>query len=144
VHTVKSKRLPESAVYVLEKMAHGYRRMGRAGGAGFYDYGSEPPQLWSGLKTFERGSRKIPPDDVRDRLVYAATVRALAHDAAEEPLFWKVFGPGVPGDAASALGSAAVADRARFLERSRELAGRYGSRFEPSQAVLDRLASGAR
>src|SRR5690606_17237537 len=33
----KAGRIPESAVYVLEKMAHGYRRMGRAYGGGFYD-----------------------------------------------------------------------------------------------------------
>ncbi|NCW81923.1 MAG: hypothetical protein EBV68_08630 [Betaproteobacteria bacterium] len=36
-HKVKSKRMAESAVYVLEKMAHGFKRLGRAAGAGFYE-----------------------------------------------------------------------------------------------------------
>ena len=29
--------MPESAVYVMEKMAHGFRRLGRDAGAGFYE-----------------------------------------------------------------------------------------------------------
>ena len=42
--------MPESAVYVLEKMSHGYKRLGRAWGAGFYDYPADGPKaLWSGL-----------------------------------------------------------------------------------------------
>ena len=66
---VVSVRFPEPAVYVIEKMAHGFRRTGRASGGGFYDYtaGAEP-QLWSGLKVFERGAREIDDAALAQRL----------------------------------------------------------------------------
>ena len=66
---VVSVRFPEAAVYVIEKMAHGFRRTGRASGGGFYDYttGGEP-QIWSGLKVFERGAREIDDATLAERL----------------------------------------------------------------------------
>jgi len=66
---VVSVRFTEAAVYVIEKMAHGFRRTGRASGGGFYDYapGAEP-QLWSGLKVFERGARDIEDAVLAQRL----------------------------------------------------------------------------
>jgi len=133
----------ESAVYVVEKMAHGYRRMGRAAGAGFYDYTSDPPALWSGLKTFERRSRKVPPEDVLDRLRYAATLRALTLDAAPAAAFAQTFGAQLPGNATAALRSPLAADATAFLARCRELADRYGPRFAPSADLLARLGAGA-
>jgi len=66
---VVSIRFPEPAVYVIEKMAHGFRRTGRASGGGFYDYtASTEPQLWSGLKIFERGAREIDDAALAQRL----------------------------------------------------------------------------
>jgi 3-hydroxyacyl-CoA dehydrogenase len=66
---VVSVRFPEAAVYVIEKMAHGFRRGGRAAGGGLYDYpaGAEP-QLWSGLKVFERGAREVDDGSLAERL----------------------------------------------------------------------------
>jgi hypothetical protein len=142
---VKSKVMTESAVYVVEKMAHGFKRSGRQGGAGFYDYGAEPPQLWSGLKTFERSRGKIPAEDVRDRLVHAAALGALS-DARAAPLeaLASAFGADARWDAAAALGAAAPDAAARFAARSRELAGRYGPRFEPTAEQLARLGPAGR
>jgi 3-hydroxyacyl-CoA dehydrogenase len=66
---VVSVRFPEAAVYVIEKMAHGFRRTGRASGGGFYDYTAEAdPKLWSGLKVFERGAREIDDAALAQRL----------------------------------------------------------------------------
>ena len=66
---VVSVRFPEAAVYVIEKMAHGFRRTGRASGGGFYDYGAgTEPLLWSGLKVFERGAREIDEASLAERL----------------------------------------------------------------------------
>jgi len=66
---VVSVRFPEPAVYVIEKMAHGFRRTGRASGGGFYDYAaSAEPQLWSGLKVFERGAREVDDASLAERL----------------------------------------------------------------------------
>jgi len=66
---VVSARFPEPAVYVIEKMAHGFRRAGRSAGGGFYEYsaGAEP-RLWSGLKVFERGAREVDDAAIAERL----------------------------------------------------------------------------
>ena len=133
-------RLTESAVYVLEKMAHGYSRLGRAAGAGFYDYNETPPQLWSGLKTFERRNRGIPGADITDRLTHAAMLAALTIDhSADSELMAASFGPGIATSSAQVLEMLPEADRHRFIDRCRELASRYGPRFEPSPAALTRL-----
>jgi len=135
-----SSRLTESAVYVMEKMAHGYSRLGRAAGAGFYDYNETPPQLWSGLKTFERRNRGIPEADIADRLTHAAMLVALTiDDSADSELMAASFGPNIASSSAQVLEMLPEADRDRFIDRCRELATRYGPRFEPSPAALTRL-----
>jgi hypothetical protein len=135
-HAVKSRRMPESAVYVLEKMAHGYRRLGRAGGGGFYDYASEPPQLWSGLKTFERRGRHLASADIRDRLLHAGLIAAIGASAGtaagQVPA---IFGGQVPGDAAQARALLQSRGQAACVARMRELASRFGPRFEPPASI---------
>ncbi|MGB7183454.1 MAG: 3-hydroxyacyl-CoA dehydrogenase NAD-binding domain-containing protein, partial [Burkholderiaceae bacterium] len=85
-HGVKSELMPESAVYVMEKMAHGFNRLGREAGAGFYDYDYEddPPELWEGLSAFARGSHKADPGDCADRLLMAPTIQML-HGISKNP-----------------------------------------------------------
>jgi len=135
-----SSPLTESAIYVLEKMAHGYSRLGKTAGAGFYDYNDTPPQLWSGLKTFERRNRGIPAQDITDRLTHAAMLAALTvDDSTDGELIAANFGPTIAASAVQALDLLPAADRHRFIDRCRELAARYGARFEPSTAALTRL-----
>ena len=70
--------MPESAIYVLEKMSHGFRRFGKPAGAGFYDYPAQgEATLWSGLRVFERGGDPISPATVADRLKLAIVREAL-------------------------------------------------------------------
>jgi len=121
-------------------MAHGYSRLGRAAGAGFYDYNETPPQLWSGLKTFERRNRGIPEADITDRLTHAAMLAALTiDDSADSELMAASFGPKIASSSAQVLEMLPEADRHRFIDRCRELSTRYGPRFEPSPAALTRL-----
>ena len=143
-HKVKSKRMPESAVYVMEKMAHGFRRMGRESGAGFYDYDDDGTKsLWSGLKAFERRSAKVPPEDVKDRLLFIQaleTFRCLDEgivSSLDDANTGSLEGWGFP---ASTGGSARFIDQRgvkAFVERSRELAGHYGERFAPPDRLVD-------
>jgi 3-hydroxyacyl-CoA dehydrogenase/enoyl-CoA hydratase/3-hydroxybutyryl-CoA epimerase len=127
-------------VYVLEKMAHGYSRLGRTAGAGFYDYNETPPQLWSGLKTFERRNRGIPGTDITDRLTHAAMLAALTiDDSADSELMAANFGPNIASNSAQVLEMLPEANRHRFIDRCRELASRYGPRFDPSAAALAKL-----
>ena len=146
-HTVKSKRMPEPAVYVMEKMAHGFRRMGRDAGAGFYEYEDDgSASLWSGLKAFERRTTKLPAEDIRDRLLFMPALEAI------RCLDEEVVGSLADADAAlvslgvfpaAAGGPSAFVDRMgmrTFVERARALADRYGDRFQPPARLID-LAS---
>ena len=141
-HGVKSKRMPETAVYVVEKMAHGFRRTGRAAGGGFYDYSSDAPQLWSGLKTFERRGRALPRQDVLERLRHIAVLASLGQAVAPASTsLGPVFGALLPTDAEAARTFVSTMGQAAFVARSTELAARFGDRFAPSAAVLARIGA---
>ncbi|MCX7230853.1 MAG: 3-hydroxyacyl-CoA dehydrogenase family protein [Burkholderiales bacterium] len=131
-----SRPLEKSAVYVVEKMAHGYKRAGRAAGGGFYDYTSQPPELWSGLKTFERRSRQLDAADIRDRLLYAACLGALdvATDTPADAVA-QTFGEAVAMNASQARAQMQRIGADAFLARARDLATRFGARFEPPASL---------
>jgi 3-hydroxyacyl-CoA dehydrogenase / enoyl-CoA hydratase / 3-hydroxybutyryl-CoA epimerase len=147
-HSIKSERMPESAVYVLEKMSHGYKRMGRAHGAGFYDYSGQGKSLWSGLKTFERGGKVIAMTDAKDRMLYAQaleTVRCMDEGVLEstrDANIGSIFGWGFPaytGGTAQFVNHIGVA---QFVQRADELAALYGTRFTPTQSLRDLAKQG--
>lgn len=144
--TPRSRRIPESAVYVLEKMAHGLRRMGRAYGGGFYEYPAEGEKfLWPGLSAFERARRNVPLDDVRDRLLYVQsleTLRCLDEGILQSPRdgnLGSILGWGFPAWTGGTVQFVHHVGAARFADRARELSQRYGERFAPP-ALLERLA----
>jgi 3-hydroxyacyl-CoA dehydrogenase/enoyl-CoA hydratase/3-hydroxybutyryl-CoA epimerase len=139
--------MPEAAVYVMEKMAHGFRRMGRDAGAGFYEYEDDgTASLWPGLKAFERRGTKLPAEAIRDRLLFVQVLEAVRcvdegvigsladADAALVHLGLFPAEPGGPGRFINRMGVHA------FVERSRALAASHGDRFEPPASLVD-LAS---
>ncbi|NBS66183.1 MAG: hypothetical protein EBT33_17900 [Betaproteobacteria bacterium] len=138
--------MPESAVYVLEKMAHGYKRLGRAWGAGFYDYpGDGPKTLWSGLSVFARGAKRQPShDDIRERLLYIQaleTIRCLDEGVLEsvrDANIGSIFGWGFPAWAGGSLQFVNHVGLARFTARAQELAALYGDRFQPPESLIAR------
>jgi len=136
--------MPETAVYVLEKMAHGYRRMGRAYGGGFYDYPADAEKsLWPGLQAFERARNRLAIDDVRDRLLYVQsleTIRCLEEgivESARDANIGSIFGWGFPAWTGGTLRFVDHVGARRFTERARELAQSCGKRFAPP-ALLER------
>ena len=141
--------MAESAVYVLEKMAHGYKRMGRAHGGGFYEYPQgEPKHLWPGLKTFERGGKSIALEDVKDRLLYVQaleTVRCMQEGVVEssrDANIGSIFGWGFPPYTGGTVQFVNHVGVTRFVERARELAAKYGDRFEPPALLLQHAEQG--
>jgi 3-hydroxyacyl-CoA dehydrogenase / enoyl-CoA hydratase / 3-hydroxybutyryl-CoA epimerase len=148
-HAAKSKRMPEQAVYVLEKMAHGFRRMGRAYGAGFYDYPEgEPKQLWDGLAVFSRGAKDVPMQDIKDRILYIQaieTIRCLEEGvllSTRDANIGAIFGWGFPaytGGTAQFVNHIGVA---KFTERAKELAAKYGERFSPPHLLQTHAQTG--
>ena len=145
-HSLKSKRMAESAVYVLEKMAHGFKRLGRAHGAGFYEYPEgEPKRLWEGLSVFMRGAKPISDEDIRDRLSMIQSIetlrclqeQVLEHD--HDANIGSIMGWGFPAYTGGTLQFVHHWGPKAFLARSLELQSRYGERFNPP-ALLHQLA----
>ena len=135
--------MPESAVYVLEKMAHGFKRMGKTHGGGFYDYPQDAEKsLWPGLKVFERGARTVPFEDVKDRMLYAQaleTVRCLQEGVLEstrDANIGSIFGWGFPAWTGGTIQFVNHVGVRNFVARAQELAQRYGERFTPPALLL--------
>ena len=146
---VKSRRVPASAVYVLEKMSHGFRRLGRAHGAGFYDYPAGGKKaLWEGLDAFRRGSLNVPADDIRDRLLYAQSIETLRCldegiiESHRDANIGAIFGWGFPAWTGGTVQFVNHVGTVRFVARANELAERYGERFAPPEWVVQRAAEG--
>ncbi len=141
-HKVRSRRVPESAVYVLEKMAHGFKRMGRAHGGGFYDYPEHGEKtLWPGLKVFERGGRSIPFEDIKERMLYVQaieTIRCLQEGVLEstrDANIGSIFGWGFPAWTGGTIQFVNHVGTRAFAARAQELAQRYGERFAPPELL---------
>jgi|GEM_PF-3250284 len=123
----------DAAIYVIEKMSHGFNRLGKAHGKGFFNYDTDPPTLWSGLKVFEKRSFNIPEQDITDRLTFAAVIGALQTTEEEaasiDPEIKALIPPGLPLSRQEALSWIDNYGEARFATRMAELAAAYGKRF---------------
>ncbi|MFN5882887.1 MAG: hypothetical protein ACK44L_14385 [Burkholderiales bacterium] len=128
-----TKVFPQSAIYVIEKMSHGFNRLGKAHGKGFFNYDTDPPTLWSGLKVFEKRSFNIPEQDITDRLTFAAVIGALQTTEEEaasiDPEIKALIPPGFPLSRQEALSWIDNYGESRFATRMAELAAAYGKRF---------------
>lgn len=129
--------MPDSAIYVLEKMAHGFERFGATSGYGFYDHDEDGSrELWEGLSVFARGARAIPQDDVRDRLLYiqfvtAARVRAELKIGRSDADAASIAGWGFPAVSNGVLSHLEAIGVQSVVARAARLAEQYGERFTP-------------
>ncbi len=139
------------AIYVLEKMAHGFNRMGKQGGRGFYEYDEDDdqaPGLWSGLKVFERRRVSVSSEDLRDRLLYVQaleSLRCLEEAVVASPAdanLGSVLGWGFPDDTGGTIALVERIGSIAFIARARELAGRYGNRFDAPRLLARHAESG--
>ncbi|MFK7962657.1 MAG: 3-hydroxyacyl-CoA dehydrogenase family protein [Burkholderiaceae bacterium] len=135
-HDQAADVMPESAIYVLEKMAHGFDRMGATSGYGFYEHEEDGSvELWDGLDVFTRGAKAVPQADIADRLLFSVAIEVqrciqegllASSDADKASVAAGVFPANHGGVSAwrENLGKAA------FSARAGELSDRYGKRFE--------------
>ncbi|MEZ5740258.1 MAG: hypothetical protein R3E68_12910 [Burkholderiaceae bacterium] len=127
--------MPASAVYVMEKMAHGLHREGRPTG-GFYDWPAQGgPQLWSGLSVFARGRPKATPAQAAERLLLISPIQALRvlarHPDARSSTWDAARPPGLsfPGWAGGPLGWIEWIGREAFARRCEAIADTFGERY---------------
>ncbi len=136
---------PHPAEAVVEKMI-ALGRPSRLSGAGFYEYvdGSRT-QLWSGLREeFKSGSSKIPLQDMIDRMLFAEALETQkcfdegVIETTADANIGSIMGIGFPpwtGGAAQFI-TGYPGGKAGFVARAKELAAKYGDRFNPPASLL--------
>jgi 3-hydroxyacyl-CoA dehydrogenase/enoyl-CoA hydratase/3-hydroxybutyryl-CoA epimerase len=128
-------------------------RTGKAGGAGFYEYPADGPKhLWPGLYEHFGGNPDVPFEDLGERMAFVMaleTIRCLEEGvlrSVPDANIGSILGIGFPplhGGAVQYV-NAYAGGPAGFADRARDLAGRYGARFEPPRLLLDKIAAGER
>ncbi|QYX76026.1 3-hydroxyacyl-CoA dehydrogenase NAD-binding domain-containing protein [Streptomyces akebiae] len=140
---------------VIDRMVDEFGRPGRSGGAGFYDYGPDGrrAKLWPGLREhFTKPGYRIPFRDMQERMLFAEaldTVRLLEEGvltSVADANIGSIFGIGFPGWTGGVLQyiNGYEGGLPGFVARARELAGRYGERFEPPALLTEKAEKGER
>ena len=141
---------PHPAMSVVEKMVKEFGREGKKVSKGFYDYPENGEKhIWSDLTELYPTTDEQPSQqDLVDRLLYVQAnetakcyeenvVRTVA-DANIGSIFGWGFAPN-QGGTLQFINSVGVD---KFVARSRELAQKYGARFEPAQILVAMAAKG--
>ena len=137
----------------IDRMVDEFGRKGKATGAGFYEYPAEGKKyLWPELRThFTKPDVDIPLVDAQERYLFAMALETVkcfdegVLDSAAAANIGSIFGIGFPplygGTVQYMHGYAGGLPG--FVARSRELAEKYGERFEPPALLVEKAESGA-
>ncbi|SFS39433.1 3-hydroxyacyl-CoA dehydrogenase NAD-binding domain-containing protein [Saccharopolyspora flava] len=146
---------PHPAEQIIDRMVDEFGRTGKSGGAGFYDYADgKRAGLWPGLVE-HFGSADADPSqvdlvDLRERMLFAEaleTVKCLDEGvltSVPDANIGSIMGIGFPpwtGGVVQYM-NGYPGGLAGFVARSRELAERYGDRFQPPESLVKRAANG--
>jgi len=144
---------PHPAFAVVDRLLQ-EGRGGKLAGAGFYDYeDGKRAGLWKGLKdafpeTDDPAS--ISLKDLEERMLFIEsieTVRCLEEGVIEtvaDANIGSIFGIGYPGWTGGVLQyiNGYAGGVAGFVARARELAERYGERFQPPESLVEKAERG--
>ena len=133
---------------VVDKMLE-IGRPSRLKGAGFYEYADgKRVGLWSGLKeTFNSGTSEIPLQDMIDRMLFAEALETQkcfdegVLKTTADANIGSIMGIGYPawtgGSAQFIVGYSGPLGTGKeaFVARAKELAARYGDRFNPPASL---------
>ncbi len=134
---------------LVERMVKEFKRPGRAGGGGFYDYPSDKggkKRLWPQLKVlFEKPGQGWDLQEVQDRLLYrqaVETARCLQENVlttVHDANIGSIFGIGFPAWAGGAMQFIYGVGIEAFLARADTLAREHGAGFRVSEAVRETI-----
>ena len=136
---------------LLDRMMNDFGRKGKVHGAGYYEYPEGGKKhIWPGMKEHfaPNGYTEIPYQDIKDRLVFCQSleaVRAMEEGVLElvsDGNIGSIMGIGFPAQTGGVFQAINAYGLKAFVERSKELATKYGEVFEPPQLLLDRAESG--
>ncbi|MES2491023.1 MAG: 3-hydroxyacyl-CoA dehydrogenase NAD-binding domain-containing protein [Pseudomonadota bacterium] len=133
-------------VAVVEKMCNELKRPGKKAGAGFYDYPQGGQKhLWSGLAQAFPLQAQLPQQEMIDRMMFAQANEAAkcyaegVVEAVGDTNIGSIFGWGFAPHQGGALQFINAYGVEKFVNRSKELAKKYGERFKPA-AILVKMA----
>jgi len=135
---------------VIVRMVKEFKRPGRAGGAGFYDYApGKRKTLWPELdRIFGRADARYSMDELKERFLYRQaieTARCLEEGVLEsvhDANIGSIFGIGFPAWTGGALQFINHVGVAAFAARADALTKTYGERFTPPSIVREKARRG--
>jgi 3-hydroxyacyl-CoA dehydrogenase/enoyl-CoA hydratase/3-hydroxybutyryl-CoA epimerase len=133
-------------------MVDEFGRTGRSGGAGFYEYvDGKRAGLWPGLREhFGKPGYEIPFADMQERMLFSEaldTVKLLEEGvltSVADANIGSIMGIGFPAWTGGVLQyiNGYQGGPAGFVARARELAERYGDRFQPPALLVEKAEKG--
>ena len=144
------KYVPQPGQEVIVRMVKEFKRPGRAGGGGFYEYPKEGRKfLWPELaKIYGKKNAKWDFEELKERILYRQaieTARCLEEGVLEhvhDGNIGSIFGIGFPAWAGGALQYVNHVGTKKFVKRADELAKKFGARFAPPKLLRDLAAKG--
>ncbi|MGW1490351.1 3-hydroxyacyl-CoA dehydrogenase NAD-binding domain-containing protein [Streptomyces sp. NPDC002402] len=138
---------------VIDRMVDEFARTGRSGGAGFYEYGEDGKRagLWPGLREhFAKPDVDVPFTDMKERMLFSEaldSVRCLEENvltSVADANIGSIMGIGFPAWTGGVLQyiNGYEGGLPGFVARARELAERYGERFEPPALLVEKAERG--
>jgi len=138
------------AFALVDRMVDEFKRPGRAGGGGFYDYPAGGEKfLWPELKrVFEKPGVTWEMQELKDRILYIQAIESarcleegVLRNVADANI-GSIFGIGFPAWAGGALQFINSVGVAKFAARADALAARYGERYACPKIVRDKAIAG--
>lgn len=128
---------------VIQRMVKEFKRPGRAGGGGFYEYPKAGKKfLWPELeKIFGKKGAQWDFEELKERLLYRQaieTARCLEEGVLEhvhDGNIGSIFGIGFPAWTGGALQYVNHVGTKKFVKRAEELAKKVGPRFAPPKLL---------
>ncbi|WP_336956009.1 3-hydroxyacyl-CoA dehydrogenase NAD-binding domain-containing protein [Acinetobacter johnsonii] len=145
----EGKDLPRSgADDVIQTMIHTFDRIGKAAGAGFYDYPEGGKKhLWEGLSHWKKDV-DISEQEMIDRFLFVQsldTLRCYEENVLESVIdanIGSIFGIGFAPWTGGAIQFLNQYGLDQAVQRASELEAKYGARFKAPQRLVESVPSG--